>query len=128
MRHVVLCVAFAFCAQPAMARDQGQFENSDPGRAAWFKSLTRPDKRPDKFGCCDQSDCKPVESDLRADGHYWAKLNDDIWVQVPNEKIETDPETIQKNPTGMAVACWMGKPGEGGYLYWYCFLPWETLL
>lgn len=115
----------ASCSQPVFARDQGQFEGADPGRAAWFKSLQQPDKRPALYGCCDVSDCKPVESELRGDGHYWAKLND-IWAPIPEEKIETDPETLQRNPTGMAVACWMGEPGKN--LWIYCFEPWETLL
>lgn len=105
---------------PAWARDDGRYANVDPIRKAWFHSLKQPGTG---ISCCDSSDCKPVEYDVRK-GVYWAHLSDDRgdwgWHEIPPEKVITDPDVLRRNPTGSAVACWLGSP-EKPHLY--CFVP-----
>ena len=105
-------------------KDAGEWSTAPAERKQWFQDLVRPDHRPERWGCCDQSDCRPVESKLDA-GHWWAKI-EDKWEQVPDEKVEKDPHTLRSNPTGSAVACYTHY--NRNPLTWYCFIPWETLI
>src|ERR1700677_1356703 len=83
------------------SKDAGQWSTAPAERRQWFHDLTRPDMRTpasdNRYGCCDESDCMPVDSKLDG-GHWWAKI-DDQWELVPDEKVETDPKTLRTNPT-----------------------------
>lgn len=78
--------------------------------AQWYRSLQRPDVI---GGCCDVSDCRPVESRTSDDGQAYEILIDHRWLRVPEEKILHNA----RNPTGQAVACYM--PGLGIL----CYIP-----
>ncbi len=112
---------------PAMARDNGQYDQTTP-RAQWFRSLERPDMRPAHYGCCSEADCREVETRI-VSGHYEVKI-EGVFYPFPDEKIERDPEILKANPTGSAVACWLGWPNnahESKYINWYCLEPWDEL-
>lgn len=113
IRLAALLLAF-LAAAPALARDDGRYANADPIRRAWFKSLKH-----GGISCCDESDCRAVEYDVRG-GKFWAHLVDERgdlgWREIPDDKVITDLDILRRNPTGSAVACWLGQTV-------YCFVP-----
>src|SRR6185312_15081413 len=89
MIHFVLAI-LTVCA-PALARDNGQYENFSPDVRAWFRSQKSP-----KTGalCCNEADGLYAEEDIR-DGHYWTRWGGREWQPVPDEVVIHQP-----NPHG----------------------------
>ncbi len=115
--------------QPAMARDFGQYAETPDYIRKWFNDLKQPDHR--DFGCCSEADCRPVESKIKPDGSYQAKI-EGFWVDVPNQKIERDPRVLQRNPLRQPIACVLAYPftldNEAKItVNWFCFEPWDEL-
>ena len=63
MRFGIIVVALMCWASPGLARDDGRYQNSDPGLKAWVKQLT--DKNGN--GCCDTADGYPAEVEWDSD-------------------------------------------------------------
>lgn len=53
-------VALFLCQGAAIARDNGQWEDTDPGIKAWYGSVMQPD-RPD-YSCCGEADAYWADS------------------------------------------------------------------
>lgn len=111
----VLAALLALATSPARAAAPGGTDpNSDAAR--WYHSLLRPDTG---TGCCDVSDCRPVNARQRLD--HWEVFIDrrsyvggpDDWVAVPDAKVLHGRE----NPEGLPVACWLRSMGV------LCFVP-----
>jgi hypothetical protein len=86
-------------ASPAIARDNGQYAQSDPQIRQWFRSQVSP-----KTGiqCCSEADGVFAEEDIR-DGHYWIRFpqSNGEWMQVPDDVVIKDP-----NRNGAPVVWW----------------------
>lgn len=109
---IVICLATGFMLRNAKARDVGQWAQSDPVAAEWYRGLMQPDD-PTR-SCCGESDAywaDVVETDK--DGNLVAVITDDrpdeplrrphvpigTKVIVPRHKIKWD----RGNPVGHIV-------------------------
>jgi hypothetical protein len=98
----LLLAVMVICA-PALARDNGQYENVSPDVRAWFRSQKSP-----KTGalCCSEADGLYAEEDIR-EGHYWTRWGGREWQPVPDEVVIQHP-----NPHGAPVVWWYVEKGE----------------
>ena len=82
---LVLCV-------PALARDNGQYNQVAPEIRQWFR-----DQKSPKTGmiCCSEADGSEAQEDIR-DGHYWTTWPAVApnWYQVPDEVVIKDPNKV----------------------------------
>ena len=82
---LVLCV-------PALARDNGQYNQVAPEIRQWFR-----DQKSPKTGmiCCSEADGSEAQEDIR-DGHYWttSPAVAPNWYQVPDEVVIKDPNKV----------------------------------
>ena len=72
----------------------------------WFESLRLPGTEGDGaygVGCCGVADCHVVSA--RVDGKGWQIYAENKWWGIPQRAILDKHD----NPTGGAVACWVGK-------------------
>jgi len=128
IRAVYVLVLVALGIWPAAAQTKSE----------WYKSLRVPGTG---GSCCSEADCRPVKSEYRKDGHWWALVPFDKaekWLQVPPEKILKYP-TKTADDEGRAVICTSGGStdgynqyvpgGDGAHWvapydpYIYCFVP-----
>jgi hypothetical protein len=94
--RVVLAAGILIC--PALARDDGRFNQLPVDLRAWFRSQKSP-----VTGeyCCDEADGTYVEEDIR-EGHYWVRWSTVWqWQRVPDEVIINGP-----NRVGLPVVWW----------------------
>lgn len=122
MRAVALCAALVLVAGQALA--DGPYK--DGATSAWFQSLHAPQQR---FGCCDQADCKQAQSDYRQpdpaiEGEWWAHSNQvDTWVRITPDMIVRDPMgNVVYSIFPQAILC-EGGPSLTGEPRVYCFAP-----
>ena len=106
---VVLAIAAA--SYPALGRDYGQWEASDPTIREWYQSLMRPDTP--SASCCAEADAYWADEVHVRGGKTFATITDDrddaplgrphipvgTEVEVPPEKLKWD----RSNPTGHNV-------------------------
>lgn len=122
MRSAALAIVVLLAMTSAQAAPPPGSDPSSP-LAAWFHTLQVPQGNASMSGmlCCDIADCRPVRSEFRGDGHYWAFIDsatypDDplnpavghapnAWLMVPDGVILPAKE----NPTGEPVACWYAQ-------------------
>ena len=116
MRHTILILAVLLLAlgaifEPAIARDLGQWENTDPAVHQWYQSLKRPDY-PQGL-CCTEADAYwadeihvrggktyAVITDTRDDGPLRRPhIPDGTEFLIPDIKLKWD----SGNPTGHSV-------------------------
>jgi hypothetical protein len=108
----LLCaVAILFMLLPAFARDNGQWENSDPVIGLWFRSLRQPDNP--QMSCCGEADAYWADGVEIKDGQVIAIITDTrpdeplgrshvpvgTRIVVPPKKMKWD----RGNPTGHIV-------------------------
>jgi hypothetical protein len=95
---LVICV-------PALARDNGQYNNVSPEIRQRFRHQKSP-----KTGalCCEEADGTYAEEDIRA-GVYWTRFEQTKgeWIAVPPDVVIKDP-----NRNGGPVAWWYFLDGE----------------
>lgn len=102
-----------------IARDLGQWKNTQPEIKQWYEHLMRPDVP--TGSCCGEADAYWADEVHVRDGKVYAVITDDrpdgplmrphidigTEVEVPPEKVKWGPEdqdqTPQKNPTGHGV-------------------------
>ncbi len=108
---LICAVTMVFMLLPAGARNNGQWENSDPMISEWFRSLKQPD-RP-TVSCCGEADAYWADGVEVKDGQIIAIITDTrpdeplgrrhvavgTRFVVPPEKIKWD----RGNPTGHIV-------------------------
>ncbi|HET7375284.1 MAG TPA: hypothetical protein VFK30_01175 [Anaerolineae bacterium] len=108
---LICAMAMVFMLLPAIARDNGQWENSDPMISEWFRSLKQPD-RP-TVSCCGVADAYWADGLEVRDGQVIAIITDTrpdeplgrphvavgTRVIVPPQKMKWD----RGNPTGHIV-------------------------
>jgi hypothetical protein len=108
----ILPALLVLCA-PALARDNGQYENVAPEIRQWFRSQKSP-----KTGalCCNEADGIYAEEEIR-DGIYWTRFENTkgAWIPVPSDVVIKDP-----NRNGAPVAWWYYRNGE---LQIRCYAP-----
>jgi len=112
----VLFVVFAFlifAAVYALARDAGQWENSDPATKLWFQQLKQPDNG---MSCCGEGDGYYADEVTVVGDKVYAIITDDrddaplgrlhvplgMKFLVPNEKV-VDSTRQHGNPTGHSI-------------------------
>jgi hypothetical protein len=95
---------------PAVAHDNGQFDNVPPEVRAWFKAV----KSHSGIPCCDIADGHPTDYDMR-ENSYWVPINGE-WMIVPPEAVVSD----EGNPTGDAIVWYTTYNGA---VYIRCFVP-----
>lgn len=101
--------AFLICT-PALAHDNGQFNDVPDTVRAWFKSV----KSQHGVPCCDIADGHRTEYDMRSN-QYWVPI-DGQWMPVPPEAVIRD----SGNPVGDAVV-WYSSYGD--HVLIRCFVP-----
>jgi hypothetical protein len=103
---LVLCV-------PALARDNGQYNNVSREIRQWFRNQKIPNTR---LLCCDEADGTYAEEDIR-NGVYWTRFGqtEGQWIPVPEDVVIKGP-----NLTGAPVVWWFFL--DGG-LYIRCYAP-----
>jgi hypothetical protein len=118
MRQLLLCMLLL--ASSAYAKDQGQWERTDPIVREWFRTLMRPDDP--HFPCCGESDAYWCDDVRVRNGHTYCKITDDredeplgrphidvgTEFYVPDQKIKWD----RGNPTGHVIV-FLGDVGFG---------------
>lgn len=107
----IFATLLILCATFAQARDNGQWENSDPAVKEWYSTLMRPDV-PD-MSCCGEADayyCDIIH--VREDKTYCTITDDrdDAPLRRPHIDIGTEilipPEKLKYdkgNPTGHSI-------------------------
>ena len=116
-------IAFLYSVRISVARDLGQWEQTDPLIRHWYRSLMQPDN-PAK-PCCGEADAYWADSYEVKDGQYVAIITDDrpdaplgrehvevgTRILIPNEKLKYD----QSNPTGHGIVFL----SRGGFVWCY---------
>lgn len=110
---MILLIIWLLVNPPALAKDNGQYSQSNPATKDWFKSQRSP-----KTGvsCCDDSDGQQVTEEIR-EGEYW--VSSDVtkgeFIRVPNDIVLKGA-----NVFGAPVVWWRY---EGGKPIPYCYSP-----
>ena len=108
---LICAVAMLFMLLPTFARDNGQWENSDPVIRSWFRGLMQPDDP--ELPCCGEADAYWADRVEVKDGQEIAIITDTRpdaplarWhvpvgtrIVVPPNKLKWD----RGNPTGHIV-------------------------
>src|SRR4051794_39008361 len=106
-----LILVLLILSGPAIARDLGQWETSDPAIREWYQSLMRPDMP--GVSCCGEADAYYADEVRFRGGKTYAVITDKrpdeplgrphiapgTEVEIPNEKLKWD----RSNPTGHNV-------------------------
>lgn len=79
----------------------------------FYSTWMQPDNR--SVSCCSGRDCQPAQYKFEF-GHVFARHEGGEWVQVPNQKIETERDS----PDGRSHLC-MHRNKLGQYSI-YCFI------
>lgn len=116
----LLVILIALVVRPALAADNGQFENVPDNIRSWFKSVRSPNGVP----CCDIADGHHTTWRATSDGSYEAPIRNpedpegsDHWYTVPPEAIVYN----QGNPNEDAIV-WYVRQGTNVYFI-RCFVP-----
>jgi hypothetical protein len=100
---------------PALARDNGQYENVSPEVRQWFQSQKSPLTG---ILCCDEADGTFAEEDIR-DGHYWVRwVKGQDWQAVPDQVVIREPNrhgapVVWWEPQGLKYKIRCYAPGSG---------------
>ncbi len=82
MKRIILASAIAtLLGGPALARDNGQWEGSDPNVRQWFQSLRQPDHP--RVSCCGEADAFEADTFEIEGDHYVAVITDGKGI-IPN--------------------------------------------
>ena len=106
--RIFIFVAALLSISCAQARDNGQWENSDPYVKEWYKGLMRPDVP--NNSCCGEADAYWADEVHVRNGKTYATITDDrddrplgrphipvgTEIEIPPEKLKWD----RGNPTG----------------------------
>lgn len=124
MIRIILLLLALTSGGPALARDLGQWEASDPAIREWYQSLMRPDVP--NVSCCGEADAYWADEIRVRNGKTYAVITDErpdgplrrphipvgTEVEVPPEKLKWD----RSNPTGHNVLF------VSSGLYAWCFV------
>lgn len=127
MRKYIFATLLILCATFAQARDNGQWENSDPAVKEWYRTLMRPDV-PD-MSCCGEADAYYCDIIHIREGKTYCTITDDrddaplrrphidigTEILIPPEKLKYD----RGNPTGHSIL-FVGT--SNGYHFAFCFV------
>lgn len=119
-----IMIALCLIITPALARDNGQWENSAPEIREWFKSLMQPDNP--YVPCCGEADAYYADTIHVRDGKTYATITDDrddaplgrppvpvgTVILIPDAKLKWD----KGNPTGHGIV-FIGNQGQV-----YCYV------
>jgi hypothetical protein len=118
-----------FAVASADARDNGQWENTDPQIRAWYRELKQPDHP--HMSCCGEADAYYADKVYTKDGKNIAVITDTrpdeplqrphvppgTEVVIPDHKMKWD----RGNPTGHNVI-FLSRSGKDGAHDVYCFV------
>ena len=112
MARIALVVLLLACA-PALARDNGRYNNVAPEVRQWFQDQKSPQTG---TRCCDEADGNEAQEDIRG-GHYWTTWPAvaPTWYPVPDEVVIKGP-----NKAGRPVVWTYWQNGE---IRIRCFAP-----
>jgi hypothetical protein len=113
---VRVMIMLALLSIPAIARDNGQWENQPTSVRRWFQELMQPD---DPYvSCCGEADAFEADKFEVSGDRYVAIITNGkgiipngTRIPVPNQKLKWD----QGNPTGHGIIF----IGAGGQVYCY---------
>lgn len=117
---MLLCLNTCATA-PAVARDNGQWEDSDPAIGAWFARQHQPDNP--RVSCCGEADAYEADRVQVRDGKFFAVITDErddaklrrphidvgTLIEIPPPKFK-DPRA-DPNPTGHGIV-FIGSSGQ----------------
>lgn len=125
MKLIGSLVAVVISLQPLQARDNGQWEKTDPEIRQWYKSLMQPDVP--TASCCGEADAYWCDEYYYSPGKHKAfcRITDDrpddprgrphiaigTEIELPTNKLKWD----SGNPTGHGVVFL----SRGGYVFCY---------
>lgn len=136
VRYAALAVLtlLASCAQPAFARDNGQWSGASEARRQWFSGLVQPDSSPSwPISCCGAADA--YEADLyEVDGKEIiaiitdgtgndsgkVTIPDGTRIKVPAGKVVTGKQAAS-NPTGHGWV-FLGEADDETERHVYCWV------
>lgn len=122
MRKLLAAFAVLILVAPALARENGAWEETPPAVRHWFQNLMQPDHA--GVSCCGEADAYYADEFEVEGDHYVAIITDvrDVpgrpeiapgtRVPVPNNKLKID----QGNPTGHGII-FIGTQGQV-----YCYV------
>jgi hypothetical protein len=118
MQHALrLAFGLALCSTCCLARDNGQWEGSDPRIRQWYQQLMQPDNP--RVSCCGEADAFEADAYEVEGDHYVAVITDGkgmipngTKIPVPNHKMKWD----NGNPTGHGII-FIGTHGQI-----YCYI------
>jgi hypothetical protein len=97
---------------PAVARDNGQWENTPASVRQWFQQLMQPDNP--RVSCCGEADAFEADT-FEADGDHYVAIITDGKGMIPNGSKFTVPNDKMKwddgNPTGHGIL-FVGAHGQ----------------
>jgi len=112
----IIVIALVAATLPAVARDNGQWENQPAHLRQWFQKLMQPDNP--VMSCCGEADAFEADSFENGSGQYVAIITngkgiipEGTRIPVPNNKMKWD----EGNPTGHGIIF----IGSGGQVYCY---------
>ena len=115
-RTIAVAAFAALMVAPVLARDNGQWEGSDPNIRQWFQALRQPDHP--RLSCCGEADAFEADNFEIEGDHYVAVITDGkgifpngTRIPVPNGKMKWD----SGNPTGHGIIF----IGDRGQIYCY---------
>jgi hypothetical protein len=105
-----LALGLALCSTCCLAKDNGQWEGSDPKIRQWYQQLMQPDNP--RVSCCGEADAFEADTYQAEGDHYVAVITDGkgkipngTKFPVPNHKMKwmtgTRPVTASSSS-----ACW----------------------
>src|SRR5262245_61185456 len=128
---ILYALLSGFVLAGAHARDNGQWETTDPEIRAWFQELKQPDKP--RVSCCGLGDAYYADETYTKDGRNIAVITDErddsvlgrphvpvgTEVVIPDHKMKWD----RGNPTGHSIIFLAVGTQDGNRIYEvYCFV------
>jgi len=119
---LLLALSLATCGTmvPVLARDLGQWQQTDPRISAWFKSLMQPDNP--NVPCCGEADAYWADS-FEIQGDQYVAIITDEREDAPLGRLHIDPGTRvvipnhklkfnKGNPTGHGIVFMHAASGQ----------------
>lgn len=106
--RIVLATLALLCLTSAAAAQHDHRHPPQDARAheTYYYYLTRPDVPNSLPGsCCGSGDCYAAPA--RFVGDHWEALRreDQVWIEIPNERIVTREDQLARRPTYEATLC-----------------------
>lgn len=106
LRLLVVAVLTWLVIIPAFSQHIHHHNGMSPEVDRFYSTWKKPNKgQPRYFGCCDRTDCYPVQAQFRS-GHWWFLHREtNRWMMVPDEVVEHEQPDPRESPDGGNHVC-----------------------